>query len=71
MLVYFILGVLLTTVFIPIVDNINSIISAFVEYVVYIFAFKIYAIKQKMNISDKEDNHNPIGFQTDAIGTFY
>ena len=45
MLVYFILGVLLTTVFIPIVDNINSIISAFVEYVVYIFAFKIYAIK--------------------------
>ena len=49
MLLYFILGILFISIGIPLIENLMSIVSAFVEYIVYVYAFKIYKIKKQMN----------------------
>ncbi len=45
MLLYFILGILFISIGIPILENIESIISAFSEYIVYYFAYRVYQLK--------------------------
>lgn len=69
MLLYFILGILFVSLGIPILDALSSAISAWAQYVVYIFAFKIYSIKQKMGVDqeDQEDETKIIGFAS-AVG---
>lgn len=49
MLFYFILGILFISLGVPILENIESIISTFTEYIVYIFAYKVFLLKQKYN----------------------
>ena len=69
MLLYFILGILLISLGIPILDALSSIVSAWSQYIVYVFAFKIYNIKVKMDIDqDEEDSENQIMGFTAAIG---
>ena len=68
MLIYFILGILFITLGIPILQAFSSIVSAWAQYVVYIFALKIYNIKQRMEKEEQEEESNPIGFQVEAIG---
>lgn len=69
MLLYFILGVLLVSFILPLLENISSIISGFAEYVVYILALKIHKIKQQINPEENDEEEKaPIGFQTTAIG---
>lgn len=74
MLLYFVLGALFVTVGVPLLQSLASIISAFADYVIYNLAFKVYQIKQKMNLEDEDDEQNshriPMGFQTDVIGTY-
>ena len=55
MLLYFILGILFISLGIPILDAFSSIVSAWSQYIVYIFAFKIYNIKIQMNLDDQEE----------------
>lgn len=70
MLLCFILGILFISLGIPILEALSSAISAWSQYIVYIFAFKIYNIKQKMNLDqDQEDtSENKILGFTSAIG---
>lgn len=70
MLLYFILGIVFIYVIIPIVDNLLTIFSTWTEYISYIYAAKVFKIKQELNIEEEEEeqHHNPIGFATDAIG---
>lgn len=69
MLLYFILGILFISLGIPILDALSSIVSAWSQYIVYIFAFKIYAIKSKMGAEGEEEQEEKqvLGF-TSAIG---
>lgn len=69
MLLYFILGILLISLGIPILDALSSIVSAWSQYVVYSFAFKIYGIKQKMGLDqdDEQEETKILGF-TSVIG---
>ena len=70
MLLYFILGILFISLGIPILDALSSVVSAWSQYVVYIFAFKIYTIKQKMGLDQDEEEEKEtriLGF-TSAIG---
>ena len=69
MLLYFILGILFISLGIPILEALSSIATAWSQYIVYIFAFKIYNLKQKMNINqDQDDSENKIIGFTSAIG---
>ncbi len=72
MLLYFILGILFISIGIPILENIESIISAFSEYIVYYFAYKVYQLKQQFAPDeDKQEEKKdfPVGFHhTEAIG---
>ena len=70
MLPYFILGILFITLGIPILEALSSAVSAWGQYVVYTFAFKIYTIKKKMGVDQEdqeEDEDKIIGF-TSAVG---
>lgn len=71
MLLYFILGILFISLGIPILDALSSVVSAWSQYVVYIFAFKIYTIKQKMGLDQEDEEEEKetriLGF-TSAIG---
>lgn len=70
MLLYFILGILFISLGIPILDALSSVVSAWSQYIVYIFAFKIYTIKQKMGLDQDEQEEKEtriLGF-TSAIG---
>ena len=72
-LVYFILGILFISILLPAIDNFMTIMSSWVEYKVYVLAFKIYKIKKDMGIDatppEEEEQINPIGFvSTTAIG---
>lgn len=72
MLLYFILGALFVYLGLPLMQNLLSIIQAMSEYVVYIFAGKVYKIKKQImpQGQQQEQTSNPIGFvYTDAIGT--
>ena len=69
MLLYFILGILFISLGIPILEALSSIVTSWSQYIVYIFAFKIYNLKQKMNIDqDQDDSENKIIGFTSAIG---
>ena len=66
MLFYFLLGILLISLGIPILDNITSILSAITQYIVYSFAFKIYKVKKQMGIDQdqkqQQEDKQLIGF---------
>ena len=62
MLLYFILGIIFIAIGIPFLEAITSILTAWSEYVVYIFAFKVYLLKEKMGI-DKEKKQQEEQFQ--------
>ena len=49
MLLYFILGILFISLGIPLLENIETIMSSWTEYIVYILAYKIIEIKTKIN----------------------
>lgn len=69
MLIYFILGILLISVILPITNFFQSFLQIFIEYITYTYAYKIYKIKEKMKENDQEEeDKNPIGFHTEAIG---
>lgn len=53
-MLYFILGILFVSIGIPILENIESVLSAFAEYIVYIFAVKVYLLKTKIPSEKKE-----------------
>ena len=69
MLLYFILGILFISLGIPVLDALSSIVSAWSQYIVYTYAFKIYSIKQKMGLDEEQDQQETkiLGF-TSAIG---
>ena len=69
MLLYFILGILLVSLGIPILDALSSIVSAWSQYIVYSFAYKIYDLKQKMGLDQEDDQEDTkiLGF-TAAVG---
>ena len=69
MLLYFILGILFISLGIPVLDALSSIVSAWSQYIVYTYAFKIYSIKQKMGLDKEQDQQETkiLGF-TSAIG---
>lgn len=54
MLLYFILGILFVSLGIPLLENIDTIISTFVEYIVYILAYKIVKLKKKIKEESPE-----------------
>ena len=66
MLLYFILGILFISLGIPLLENIQSLLSSWTEYLIYILAYKIYLIKQKIKeMSDEEQEEQEefkIGF---------
>ena len=66
-LIIFLLGVLLALLIIPVLDNLMSVMSAWVEYKVYVLALKVYKIKQEISPSDEEQPKNPVGFQSTVI----
>ena len=69
MLLYFVLGILFITLGVPILQALSSIVSAWSEYIVYLFAFKIFGLKKEMGQEEEEeDESNPIGFSVSAIG---
>ncbi len=69
MLIYFILGILFISILLPITNFFQSFLQVFTEYMTYCYAYKIYKIKEKMEDTDEqEENKNPIGFHTEAIG---
>lgn len=73
MLLYFILGIIFVSVVLPVIENLLSCMSAWSEYVNYVFALKIYKIKEKLGVNVQiEENKNsksPMGFQqTNCIG---
>ena len=53
MLLYFILGCLFVLICIPVIEDLLSIFSAWVEYIVYLFALKVYKIKQQLLIEEE------------------
>lgn len=65
MLLYFILGILFISLGFPIIEALSSIISAWSEYIVYIFAFKVYNIKIQMGSKEEGETENE---ETQAIG---
>lgn len=65
MLLYFILGILFISLGFPIIEALSSIISAWSEYIVYIFAFKVYNIKIQMSPKEEGETENE---ETQAIG---
>lgn len=67
MLLYFILGIVLVTIILPLIENIMSVFAAWTEYLVYKFAYKIYNLKKEMG-EEEEEEKRPMGFQTQAIG---
>ena len=71
-MLYFILGILFISIGIPIIENIESILSAFTQYIVYILAVKVYLLKNKIPSEEKEQEESQdfkIGFHsTEAIG---
>ena len=69
MLLYFLLGILFISLGIPILDAISSIVSAWSQYIVYLFAFKIYNIKKQMgSYEDEEEGETQVMGFTAAIG---
>ena len=54
-MLYFILGILLVSLGLPVLEALSSIISSWSEYVVYSFAFKIYKVKKEMGLDDEEE----------------
>ena len=70
-LLYFISGIIFISLIIPLIENIVSILSTITEYVTYIYAAKIFKIKQQLNLDQEEQHKNPIGFQTEAIGFYH
>lgn len=74
MLFYFLLGILLISLGVPILDNITSIFSAITQYIVYSFAFKIYKVKKQMGISQEqqqEESKQLIGFDVEDSQLLY
>lgn len=74
MLLYFILGILFALLGISLLDNISSILSSWTQYIIHIFAFKIYKIKkqiQELGLEEGQEEASkiPMGFHTDLIGT--
>lgn len=69
MLLYFILGILFISLAIPILEALSSIVTAWSEYIVYLFAFKVYHIKLQMSDKENEEEEQVrvIGF-TEAVG---
>ncbi len=70
MLFYFILGILFIFVCIPLLQNFLSIVESLTQYIVYIFALKIYNIKKQYTQEQQqgEEEKIPMGFHTEAIG---
>ena len=50
----FILGILFISFIVPLLEYLLEIISAFCDFIVYKYAFKIYEIKKEMGISEEE-----------------
>ena len=75
MLFYFLLGILLISLGIPILDNITSIFSAITQYIVYSFAFKIYKVKKQMGIDQsqkqQQEEKQLIGFEVENNQLLY
>lgn len=75
MLFYFLLGILLISLGIPILDNITSILSAITQYIVYSFAFKIYKVKKQMGIDQgqkqQQEDKQLIGFDVQDSQLLY
>ena len=75
MLLYFIIGVLFAYIGTIVLENLSSIISAFSQYIIHIFALKITKIKKEMQDLGLEDQEEegatkiPMGFHSDLIGT--
>lgn len=72
MILYFILGMLFIYIFIPLVDNLLSIISTQTQYINFKYAAKCVKLKKEygIEVEEEEQSSNPIGFVfTDAIGT--
>ena len=70
MLLYFILGILFVSLGMPLLENIDAIISAFVEYIVYILAYKIVKLKKKIKEESPEQQKQEefqIGFRDNEI----
>lgn len=70
MLLYFILGILFISLAVPILEALSSIITAWSEYIIYTFAFKVYQIKLQMGEKGEEEEDEQvrvIGF-TEAVG---
>ena len=72
---YFLLGILLISLGIPILDNITSILSAITQYIVYSFAFKIYKVKKQMGIDQdqkqQQEDKQLIGFDVQDSQLLY
>ena len=69
MLLYFILGIIFISFIVPLIENLLTIIATVTQYISYIYAAKIYKIKQQLGLTEQqEQKKNPIGFQTSAIG---
>ena len=54
-MLYFILGILLVSLGLPVLEALSSIVSSWSEYVVYSFAFKIYKVKKEMGLNNEEE----------------
>ena len=72
MLLYFILGLCFVLVFHPIVDFIQAYLEIITEYITYFYAYKSAIFRKKildlkLN-QEQEQEKNPIGFCTQAIG---
>ena len=73
MLLYFILGIIFISIIIPLLENLESLLSSYTEYLVYIIAYKITLLKtkikaQQLKIQEEEDQFE-IGFHhTEAKG---
>lgn len=67
MLLYFILGILFISLGLPIIQNLLSIFTSFTEYIVYLFAFKVFMIKQAISETNQEEQSQ----DTKAIGFKY
>ena len=48
MLLYFILGIIFISIIIPLLENLESLLSSYTEYLVYIIAYKITLLKTKI-----------------------
>ena len=74
MLLYFILGAIFVSVVLPIIENLLSCLSSWSEYISYVFALKVYKIKQQINNGEDskqvEEEKTPMGFQTQAVGYY-